>query len=82
MLPSMHDGLSALLMEVLGPFRRSSMCRHVHRELMRNELLDLITIVPTNACWQRNYVEAYSRSIAVGNDPTLSIVASKVLQIC
>ena len=54
MLPSMHDGLSALLMEVLGPFRRSSVCRHVHRELMRNELLDLITIVPTNACWQRN----------------------------
>ena len=61
MLPHVRDGLSALLMEVLGPFRRSSMCRHVHRELMRNELLDLITIVPTNACWQRNYVEAYSR---------------------
>jgi hypothetical protein len=28
-------------MAVLCPFRRSSMCRYVHRELTRNELLDL-----------------------------------------
>ena len=61
MLPSMRDGLSALLMEVWCPFRRSSVCRHVHRELMRNALRDLLTIVPTNACWQRDYVGAYSR---------------------
>jgi hypothetical protein len=48
-------------MEVLCPFRRSSMCRHVHRELTRNELLDLTTIIPTSACQKRNYFRAYSR---------------------
>src|SRR5262249_16417391 len=61
MLPSMRDGLSAQLMEVWCPFRGSSMGRHVHRALMRNALRDLLTIVPTKACWQRNYVGAYSR---------------------
>ena len=69
MLPSMRDGLSALLMEVWCPFRRSSVCRHVHRELMRNALRDLLTIVPTNACWQRDYVGAYSRFIRLLNFP-------------
>src|SRR5215510_10727179 len=61
MLPSMRDGLSAQLMEVWCPFRGSSMGRHVHRALRRNALRDLLTIVPTKACWQRNYVGAYSR---------------------
>jgi hypothetical protein len=31
-LPHMRDGLSALRMAVWCPFRRSSMCRYVHRE--------------------------------------------------
>jgi hypothetical protein len=31
-LPHMRDGLSALRMAVLCPFRRSSMGRYVHRE--------------------------------------------------
>jgi hypothetical protein len=57
----MRDGLSALRMAVLCPFRRSSMCRYVHRELTRNELLDLTPIVPTTACHQKNYVGTYSR---------------------
>src|SRR5262245_46678315 len=48
-------------MEVLSPFRKSSMCRHVHRALTRNKLLDLTTIVPATACHQKNYVGTYSR---------------------
>ena len=59
----MRDGLRALLMEVLSPFRRSSMCRHMHRALTRNKLLDLTTIVPATACHQKNYVGTYSRSM-------------------
>jgi len=37
------------------------MCRPMHRPLMRNELLDLTTIVPATACHQRDCVETYSR---------------------
>src|SRR5216683_3236257 len=60
-LPHRRDGLSVLLMAVFCPFRRPSMCRPVHRQFMRNALLDLTTIVPTTPCHQRNYVEPYSR---------------------
>ena len=54
-------GLSVRRMTGLCTFRRPSMCRPVPRQLMRNELLDLTTIVPTTACHQSNYVETYSR---------------------
>src|SRR5712692_11314590 len=60
-LPHVRDGLSALLMAVFCTFRRPSMCRPMHRPFMRNELLDLATIVPATACHQRNYIETYSR---------------------
>ena len=65
-LPQMRDGLSALRMAVWCPFRRSSIGRYVHCELMRNELLDLPTIVPTTACYQKDYVGTDSRSILDG----------------
>ena len=45
-------------------FRRPSLCRSVHCQLLRNEWLDLTTIIPTTDCHQRNYVEAYSRSMS------------------
>src|SRR5262249_30544626 len=61
MLPCVRDGLSVLLMEVWCPCRRSSICRHVHRALKRNALLDLTTTVLATACQPRNYVMAYSR---------------------
>src|SRR2546422_10505940 len=61
-LPHVHDGLRVLLMAVLCAFRRLSRCRPVHRQLTRNALHDLTTIVPATACHQRNYVETYSRS--------------------
>jgi len=35
--------------------------RHVHRELLRSVLLDLAPIIAATACYQRNYVERYSR---------------------
>ena len=59
----MRDGLRVLLMVVVCPFRRPSLCRPVHRQFMRNALLDLTTIVPTIACHQRDDVETYSRFI-------------------
>ena len=61
-LPHGRDGLSARRMAVLWTFREPSLCRHVHRELMRNAVLDLTPIIPPTACHQRNYVERYSRS--------------------
>src|SRR5438477_8864757 len=57
----MRDGLRVLLTAVLWMFSRPSLCRAVHCQLLRNELLDLTTIVPATDCHQRNYVEAYSR---------------------
>src|SRR5712691_6006832 len=66
-LPHVRYGLSVLLMAVLCTFRRPSMCRPVHRQFMRNELLDLTTIVLATACHQRNDVETYSRSTCVSH---------------
>ena len=60
-LPHGRDGLSARRMAVLWTFREPSLCRHVHREFMRNAVLDLTPIIPATACHQRNYVERYSR---------------------
>ena len=34
-------------------FHRLSMCRPVHRQLTRNKLLNLTTVVPVTACHQR-----------------------------
>src|SRR4030095_6378263 len=48
-------------MAVLWTFREPSLGRHVRREFMRNAWLDFTPIIPTTACYQRNYVERYSR---------------------
>ena|SRR2546428_2874907 len=56
-----RDGLRVLLMAVLWPFRRSSMCRPVYREFMRSAVLDVTTIVPATHCHQRHDVEPYGR---------------------
>jgi hypothetical protein len=61
--PPVRAGLRVLLIAVWCPFRRLSMCRPGHRQLTRNALLDLTTIVPATACHQRNYIETYSRYI-------------------
>jgi hypothetical protein len=55
------DGLRAQRIEVLWMFREFSLCRHVHRELLRSVLLNLTRIIPATTCHQRNYVERYSR---------------------
>jgi hypothetical protein len=49
MLPYAAYGLSVLWMEVFCTFSMPSMCRHVRHQLMRNELLDLTTIIPVTA---------------------------------
>ena len=59
--PHGRDGLSARRMAVLWTFRAPSLCRHVHRELLRKAALNLTLIIPATACHQRNYVERYSR---------------------
>ncbi len=61
-LPHVRYGLRVRLMAVWWTFRRPSMGRPVYHQFMRNELLDLTTIIPATACHQRNYVETYSRS--------------------
>ena len=48
---------------VLCTFRRPFMGRPVPRQLMRNELLDLTTIVPATACHCGSCAERYSRCI-------------------
>ena len=62
-LPPGRNGLGARRMAVLSTFRALSLGRHVHRELMRSALLNLTPIIAATACYQRNYVERYSRSI-------------------
>ena len=63
LLPPGRNGLSAWRMTVLSTFRGPSLCRHVHRELLRSVLLDLTPRIAATACHQRNYVERDSRSI-------------------
>src|SRR5215468_7774611 len=60
-LPQGRNGLRAWRMAVLSTFRELSLCRQVHRELMRSTLLDLTPIISATVCHQRNYVERYSR---------------------
>jgi hypothetical protein len=60
-LPHVCYGLSVRRMAVLSTFRRPSMRYPVHRQLMRNELLDMTPIIPATYCHQRNYVGTYSR---------------------
>jgi hypothetical protein len=60
-LPQGCDGLSARRMAVLWTFHEPSLCRHVHRELLRKAALNLTLIISATACHQRNYVERYSR---------------------
>ena len=61
MLPHGCDGLRVRRMTVLWTFRRPFMGRPVPRQFMRNELLDLTTIVPATAYHRRSYAERYSR---------------------
>jgi hypothetical protein len=56
-----RDGLSARRRAVLSPLRAPSLCRYVHRALLRSVWLDLLPIIAATACNQRNYVERYSR---------------------
>jgi len=75
-LPHVRYGLRVRLMAVLCTFRRPSMCRPVQRQLMRNESLDLTTILPATACHQRNYVETYSRSKGTASNCPESAITS------
>jgi hypothetical protein len=45
------------------PFRRPSMYRPVHCELLRSEVLDLTTIVPATPCHHRSYAMPCGKSM-------------------
>ena len=64
-----RDGLSARRMAVLWTVREPSLGRHVHRECMRNAVLDVTPIIPATACHQRNDVETYSSFSAIWDFP-------------
>ena len=61
MLPPGCEGLRVRRMTVLWTFRRPFLGRPVPRQFMRNELLDLTTIVPATAYHRRSYAERYSK---------------------
>jgi len=63
MLPHGCEGLRVRRRTVLWTFRRPFMGRPVPRQLLRNALLDLTTIVPATAYHRRSYAERYSRFI-------------------
>jgi hypothetical protein len=63
MLPHGGEGLRIRQMTVWWTFHRPFMDRSVRHQLMRNELLDLTTIMPATAYPRRSYVERYSRYI-------------------
>src|SRR5262252_357309 len=65
-LPPGRSRLIAWRMAVLSTFREPSLCRHVHRELLRSMLLDLTPIIAATACHQSNDVERYSRYMGRG----------------
>jgi hypothetical protein len=61
-IPAMGaTGLRARRRAVLWTFREPSLCRHVHRALLRNAVLDVTPIILATACHQSNDVETYSR---------------------
>src|SRR5262249_23361412 len=60
-LPPGRNGLGARRRAVLSTFCALSLGRLVHRELMRSALLNLTPIIAATACYQRNYVERYSK---------------------
>src|SRR6266446_4839750 len=77
-LPHRRDGLSARRMAVLYTFREPSLGRQMHRELMRNALLDLTTIMPATTCHRRSYVETYSRYIVGWRDSSIWVAGCQI----
>src|SRR5215510_7737111 len=69
MLPHGGEGLCVRRMTVWWTCRRPFMGRPVPRELLRNAVLDVTTIVPTTAYHRRSSSERYSRFRGMGDKP-------------
>src|SRR5262249_19620330 len=69
LLPHGGEGLCVRRMTVWWTCRRPFMGRPVPRELLRNAVLDVTTIVPTTAYHRRSYTERYSRFRGMGDKP-------------
>jgi hypothetical protein len=78
-LPQGRNGLSARRRAVLYTFREPSLCRYVHRELMRKAALNLTFTIPATACHQRNYVERYSRFMPTHKQQTCPHPPSEIV---
>jgi hypothetical protein len=63
LLPHGCEGLRVRRMTVRWTFRRLCMGRPMPRQLLRNAVLDLATIVPATAYHRRSCAERYSRSM-------------------
>ncbi len=63
MLPHGYEGLRVRRRTVLWTFRRPFMGRPVPRQLLRNALLDLTTIVPATAYHRRNQLPPAKRVV-------------------
>ena len=80
MLPHGCEGLRVRRMTVLWTFRRPFMGHPVPRQLLRNELLDLTTIVPATAYHRRSYDERYSRfTLGDGSETYCSFADEQLL---
>ena len=62
-LPHGGEGLRMRRMTVLWTFRSPFMGRSVRHQLLRNEWLNLTTIVPATAYYRGSYTKRYSRSM-------------------
>ena len=81
-LPPGCEGLRVRRRTVLWTFRRPFMGRPVPREFMRNELLDLTTLVPATAYHRRSYAERYSRYILSGVCFGVALLAYADILLC
>jgi mRNA interferase RelE/StbE len=70
-LPQVRYGLNVLLLEVCCTPGIDSICRQVHRQLLRNELARFYIAVPVSVCHRGSYVETYSRANDVVENASL-----------
>ena len=77
-LPPVRYGLSVLLLEVFCTPGIDSICRQVHRQLLRNELARFYIAVPVSVCHRGSYVETSSRANDMVENTPFFLVLKKI----